>query len=1052
MQGGSASSSVARPGQTVDYAAELVVMLAPIAEQGFKVEEWTPPAIVRSFLTVKRFLDTVKAFCGLQDVNVRRAVVNQAIIKKVLFSPETTSLGDFYKFCLWLKTSDGSQVLNASIKEVNLRKKILPGQTQENVAYAAMLSEQISEFHQLIKERRVFHEKKLQELRRAVVLYQEEADADIRDIYAEYSPCPDYVELDDMELNRRCWEAFLAACRAKGTEPAEMDEVVMEEARREYERDVRSLHKTEFLAVESRREDLKSWCEEKILELSSVGDRRKANLFDPSWISQVAQWMMRFEKKLRKDVMKHVVIGPVVRGQQVRLTRRMSSLRELEGIVDAPTQGCKPKAPILRETEMAGNPHLTLANNMRIQILRSLGAPKRRAIPHARSKFETGIRKVIGGGEMLNWKQATGMYRGGGNLADAFKFLADAREDAPGRLLNTCFTVATARQALSLPCGLSVPCSRSSFIIKNFNDDATAGPLLRCFGLFHKEGLKEKLEDFAFRCLSEYADGAAAEECLPFINARVGFRTKLMELGDAGKKLFAGKPLGRCVMMLDAFEQAFSTPLYSILSRKTHVARHGKTSSFRNTIVRASSDWGRMWEEVREAAVIVELDWKKFDRERPSEDIGFIVEVILSCFEPKTDGERRFLEGHGIMLRRALLERLFITDEGGIFSIDGMVPSGSLWTGWLDTALNILYMRAVLRHLALNDSFVTPKCAGDDNLTLFWKEVSDSRLEGVRLFLNSWFRAGIEKEDYKVLRPPFFVTRQQAVFPEGTDLSKGTSKLIEKAFWMEVDGEMEINEQLGLSHRWKYVFDKKPCFLSCYWLENGDPIRPAHVNLEKLLWPEGLHQTLDDYLSALVSMAVDNPFNHHNVNHLMHRYCIAKQVQRISVIGMRPEDILWLCKFRGKEGEEVPFPMVAQWRRIDGYVDMESYDLVKRHMKHFTDFVSGVTSLYGRSPQGGLDAWRYMDMVRGGNELAESQYGNDLHDWIVFLRTHNVTKYLKPLRNVRRGPKGSTLTSDASEKYQDFLEAYRQHVTTNGLTSRESFAHWISDLLTNRQL
>ncbi|DAZ91026.1 TPA_asm: hypothetical protein [Myosoton aquaticum amalgavirus 3] len=279
MQGGSASSSVARPGQTVDYAAELVVMLAPIAEQGFKVEEWTPPAIVRSFLTVKRFLDTVKAFCGLQDVNVRRAVVNQAIIKKVLFSPETTSLGDFYKFCLWLKTSDGSQVLNASIKEVNLRKKILPGQTQENVAYAAMLSEQISEFHQLIKERRVFHEKKLQELRRAVVLYQEEADADIRDIYAEYSPCPDYVELDDMELNRRCWEAFLAACRAKGTEPAEMDEVVMEEARREYERDVRSLHKTEFLAVESRREDLKSWCEEKILELSSVGDRRKANLF-----------------------------------------------------------------------------------------------------------------------------------------------------------------------------------------------------------------------------------------------------------------------------------------------------------------------------------------------------------------------------------------------------------------------------------------------------------------------------------------------------------------------------------------------------------------------------------------------------------------------------------------------------------------------------------------------------------------------------------------------------------------------------------------------------
>lgn len=128
-------------------------------------------------------------------------------------------------------------------------------------------------------------------------------------------------------------------------------------------------------------------------------------------------------------------------------------------------------------------------------------------------------------------------------------------------------------------------------------------------------------------------------------------------------------------------------------------------------------------------------------------------------------------------------------------------------------------------------------------------------------------------------RPPYDVSRVQATFPPGIDLSQGTSHMLDKAIWVPIDGDMVIDEAVGLSHRWKYVFEGRPKFLSCYWEANGNPIRPSHINTEKLLWPEGIHEDIDDYLAAVISMVVDNPLNHHNVNHMMHRFCIIQQVK-----------------------------------------------------------------------------------------------------------------------------------------------------------------------------
>lgn len=655
------------------------------------------------------------------------------------------------------------------------------------------------------------------------------------------------------------------------------------------------------------------------------------------------------------------------------------------------------------------------------------------------------VRKVIGGGEMRNWEEANGKYRGGGNYSDAMKLLLSASEVQPGMTLRRCYTINTARQSLGLPCGLGVPVERESFEMKNFNDDATAGPALRAFGIFRKAGLKAELEDFAFNCLNKFALGAGEQEALPFVTARVGYRTKLLEKADAMKKISEGKPLGRCVMMLDAHEQAFATPLYNVLSGITDMQRHNVTSGFRNTIVRASSDWSKMWSEVRTAACIVELDWKKFDRERPYEDIEFLIDVIISCFAPRDDYERRFLEGYCVMLRRSLLDRPFITDDGGAFTIHGMVPSGSLWTGWLDTALNILYIRASLRHVGIMDHMAVPKCAGDDNLTLFYDDVGNDVLMRLRSTLNEWFRAGIEDEDYKIHRPPYHIPRFQAIFPPGFDLSKGTSDKLDMAEWREIEGEMIIDEEQGLSHRWKYVFEGRPCFLSCYWLEDGSPIRPSHINLEKLLFPEGVHKDIHEYEAAVISMAVDNPFNHHNVNHLMHRFVIVQQVKRISSCGLKPEDLLTLAKFRPEADDVVPFPMIAQWRRAKGYVDMESLFRVKKWMNDFRDFVSGVTTLYARAPGGGLDAWRFMDILRGEHMLAERQYGNDMEDWIKYLKFNPVSSYLKPIRKFRAKRDSQQSTAEVKEKFEAFLAAHTSMRCLSDFESVDTYTCWLAD-------
>lgn len=616
----------------------------------------------------------------------------------------------------------------------------------------------------------------------------------------------------------------------------------------------------------------------------------------------------------------------------------------------------------------------------------------------------------------------------------------------PYTTLASLLPVDEAREVLLLPSGLAVPDGPACCVMKQFNDDATAGPLLRAFGVKGKYGLKAAVEQFVWGMYDRVGQKEIKVRQLPGMLARVGYRTKLLPMEKAIAKIQAVEPLGRAVMMLDATEQCFSSPLFNVISGVVTDLHSNPKSGWRNYLVRASSAWAELWDELKGGGTIVELDWSKFDRDRPAEDIQFFVDIIISCFQPKNARERRLLKGYRQMMENALVHRVMVLDDGSFFTLEGMVPSGSLWTGICDTALNILYITSALRTLGFPDDTFTPKCAGDDNLTCFQKRQSLDVMERLRVTLNGMFRANIDKKDFIVHYPPYAITTVQACFPPGTDLSRGTSKMMDKAEWVPFAGPCPINQAAGRSHRWKYVFTNKPKFLANYFLPDGKPIRPAHDNLEKLLWPEGIHENIEDYQAAVLSMVVDNPFNHHNVNHMMHRYLIAGQIRKQAFM-LEPGVVMELAKQRPKRDEAVPFPEIAYYRKCEGFVDIEQEPEFREFFKDFREFVSSVSTLYTRRPEGGIDAWRFMDIIRGQHSIGAGQFGNSVHEWCRFLGEHPLTRSLRKSRRFRPVKEAAVADPETLEKVEKAFAWVTDLCEANDPMAPLFYASAVSDLL-----
>ncbi|DAZ91057.1 TPA_asm: fusion protein [Salvia miltiorrhiza amalgavirus 1] len=957
----------------------------------------------------------------------------------------------FYSFLDFLRTPAGADELAALQRADKLATRGGTDFEPHELGWIAMMDLQQAEMSNLLGEERRHHDDVIADLERRLRMAKVAQKEALAQVKTNHSPAGDYVALDSTETNRRCWAEYCNRVVATGNVPPPLSYERMCEAVTTYSDLIRKRHILEFLTPQARKDALESFVQRLIVGADQAANERQSRRFVASWQMWVASKLLRHPLKYRSNLCSKIPLGPLSLRPTTTFSGWLSQVMPATVMQERRQIAAKAKPLIPRTAELRSWEPSSQSQNARVSVLVPATSNSLRQIPFTRSKWEAGVRKLIGGGEMLDWKTDSYKHRGGGCFADAMKLLCDASEVVPGRLLKDHYTLAAARRVLCLPSDLTVPDGASCCNVVNFNDDASSGPFLFSFNCKRKSGLRSVLSSFVWDRFDRYARNEIDEQGLPYLTARVGFRSKLLDKGEAVKKLTGGKALGRAVIMLDAIEQFCSSPLYNVLSKIVSAQLGSFSSGFRNSVIRASTDWIKFFEEVRGAAAVVELDWSKFDRERPAEDIQFVIDVVISCFTPTNDREARLLDAYAIMMRRALIERPLLTDDGGVYLLDGMVPSGTLWTGFLDTALNILYIDDVLLDMGFDAREARPKCCGDDNLTLFYYDPGDNILKNMRTRLNTYYRAGIDEADFLIHRPPYHVFTEQAIFPPGTDLSKGTSRLLKDAEWVRFDDELQVDAAAGRSHRWRYHFFGKPKFLSCYWLESGLPIRPAKDNLEKLLFPETIQETIEDYMASLLSMVVDNPFNHHNVNHLKHRWIICTQILKYAVLGLKPEDIMWISRVKPEGDEDVPFPNVAQWRRQDEWVDLDNHALTRHAAREFSDFVAGVSSLYKRSSRGGLDSWHFMSLIRMEIGVGAGQWGNDVDAWIRHLRNNPTTKYLRASRRFRRVEPKLFVDEQNVTRARRALDILTERLNRRGFQNASEFALWLSTRLREAQ-
>ncbi|ULN99161.1 RNA dependent RNA polymerase RdRp [Pterostylis amalgavirus 1] len=1039
--------SILSPAPSSDHLSkEIAAGLQKYRNAGLRFKDISYPNFLSLSLTYEDVQKVFRYLDGYLNQGILLALLTQAEVHGILSSKAALEPKDLVELYEWLRSDEGVIATRKVQTERKLLKSVGDKYTAREVAYSRLLEQQKIDYSVFLKEKRATMERNIADYMTLIQKEREEFEKEEAKCKARYPAVAGFPSMKLRKLRELCWTKYLDACEADGIEPNPRNTANLNAATDQYRSVVAQETIHEYCQDAAIRKSLLKYGRKRIKLLVTSKKRKEAQRFVASSRPLLERYLLRLPLRRRNLVMHLIPMGRIKKDPSLLTCSRLKLEGMSKTVLSRRTVGSRTKALLPRGAEMGASPVPLLLQNTRVNILRSVGSIPRNQIAVARSKWEAGVRRIIGGGELRHWATDCMMYRGGGNLFDAIRIFATADVSQSFTKLRDLLSIEGARQVLMLPSGLGVPDGAHVCYMRNFNDDATAGPTLRAYGLRTKYGLKRLIEDYCWWWFDQVGNGNIELDRLPYLLSRVGYRSKLLTCSEAFEKMMEGNPLGRAIMMLDAVEQSFVSPLYNALSPYISKLHNDTRSGWRNYLIRASSDWGKLWKEVESAACIIELDWSKFDRERPDDDISFLIDVFCSCFTAKDVRERRLLDAYRSMLRRSLLVKLLMMDDGGCFQFDGMIPSGSLWTGVLGTGLNILYITCALQSMGVRLSSFTPKCAGDDNLTLFHQRFKVGKLLELRSVLNTMFRAGIKEEDFLVHYPPYHVTTEQAVFPKGTDLSLGTSKILHKAVWTEFDGTLDISERRGRSHRWRYNFYRKPKFLANYFLSDGRSIRPAKDNLEKLLWPEGIHKKITDYEAALMSMVVDNPWNHHNVNHLMHRYCIVQQIKR-QAFDLDPGEVIQLSGMKESPDGIVAYPMIGYWRRGPGKVHMEQVSELRPYINTFKDFISTVTTLYSRASTGGIDAWQFMSIVRGERGLGTGQFGNDILAWCAFLGEHPLSRELRPARRFREAAEPAPASEDSIAAFLEMEKEMKIFYLAGGIRGPSDVVNFVGKKL-----
>jgi hypothetical protein len=394
-------------------------------------------------------------------------------------------------------------------------------------------------------------------------------------------------------------------------------------------------------------------------------------------------------------------------------------------------------------------------------------------------------------------------------------------------------------------------------------------------------------------------------------------RAKLTTIGKAFSKIVKGESAGRAIIYGD-FEESILGQMYtnSIMRALSGNANIDNImigfNRLKNNL--ALKEW------VESTSYIVMLDYSKFDRRMPPCVISKAFAVLAEVLN---------LEDEDLVYTHCLLFlcRQFIYSNvdlgnGIVIQKNGGIPSGSIFTSLIGSICNYIMLNECHLEMGIKEDEYSFKVYGDDGLIGYESKECKvyRRKKDLIATMKSKFGMTLKQSDTKVCLQKF-VRYGIPIYNES--VKRGTSHLKPIDFKICKDEPRGYFWTFG-SHRWQYLFKGTWSFLQYSMLEDGRMIRPAFDSFNRLYNPERRVRTLDEHISLLKVVVLENIHNSHVLNRCMHYlydafwlyirgYHTPNQVYKVTSGSFRPAH------------DKVEEEDVRMWyRKTDKYVDMFS--------------------------------------------------------------------------------------------------------------------------------
>ncbi|KAG5230429.1 ORF1p [Salix suchowensis] len=267
------------PGGVEDLPAKLAASIEPLRVAAFPVTSWDQARLMRDYLTVKNFTNAVKIVTALDDPIARDELYALGIRRNFWSQNHNCTPSQFYKFCMWLRSMEGSEAMGVVQKQVSLRKKARPGQDIETLALVQLLNLQLADLAVEKKGRRVEIDELVDEHRRQIAMLLMEQERVIAQAEIEFRPASVYEPLNEQDLTRICVEKYEADCEVNAMNRMEYTEANIEMLRDRYATQVREEHQHAFCKQGENEGDLRAYAQKRILWAVEAGEPKVASSF-----------------------------------------------------------------------------------------------------------------------------------------------------------------------------------------------------------------------------------------------------------------------------------------------------------------------------------------------------------------------------------------------------------------------------------------------------------------------------------------------------------------------------------------------------------------------------------------------------------------------------------------------------------------------------------------------------------------------------------------------------------------------------------------------------